>query len=409
MVLRVPIAWAVSPWFRPASHSRQATSSRLRLVAVPFASSAKLVHKQRSCKLFTEFRCCASTPPSTQPSPSSSIPTSQTEQPSVEARSKISKLLDKATALFPVWVLLGTLLAVVHPPAFYWFKPQYIVYVLALVMSGMGLTLSLSDFGVAFSRPGVVLLGCMAQYGIMPSLGWGLGKILQLPPPLAAGLILVSVCPGGAASNLVCLIADADVALSVVLTLCSTMLSIVMIPTLMKLLCGSIVPISPLPLLISTAQVVLLPLAAGLTSKALAPRLVKRVTKILPFLSVIGVTLICGSIVSTTSVASFSPGLIGSLALLHGLGGLLGYAVARVAGLPVKSQRTMSIEVMMQNSSLAVALALAHFPNPLTAVPGAISATMHSVMGSFLAGAWRWIGKRRGADKGDHAATQAEE
>jgi bile acid:Na+ symporter, BASS family len=338
--------------------------------------------------------CCDSTPLSRQP-PLPSTARQLAEQSSVDQPTPLSTLLDRATTLFPLWVVLGTLLAIIYPPAFHWFRPQYIIYVLALVMAGMGLTLSLSDFAVAISRPGVVLLGCVAQYGIMPTLGWGLSKILRLPPQVAAGLILVSVCPGGAASNLVCLIADGDVALSVVLTLCSTMLSTIMIPTLMKLLCSSLVPISSFPLLVSTLQVVLVPLAAGLALKTLAPGLVKRVTKVLPLFSVIGVTLICGSIVSTTTVSSFGPGLVGALVLLHGFGGLLGYAAASMFGLPTKSCRTMSIEVMMQNSSLAVALALAHFPNPITAVPGAISATMHSVMGSFLAGAWRWMDGRR--------------
>jgi bile acid:Na+ symporter, BASS family len=89
-------------------------------------------------------------------------------------------------------------------------------------MGGMGLTLELSDFALAVSKPWIVLIGVLAQYGIMPSLGFVLGRVLKLRPELAVGLILVSVCPGGAASNIVCLIGKADVALSVVLTLCST-------------------------------------------------------------------------------------------------------------------------------------------------------------------------------------------
>jgi predicted Na+-dependent transporter len=121
-----------------------------------------------------------------------------------------------------VWVLLGAVVAGLFPPSFLWFQPKYIVVVLSLIMGGMGLTLELSDFALAVSKPWIVLIGVLAQYGIMPSLGFVLGRVLKLRPELAVGLILVSVCPGGAASNIVCLIGKADVALSVVLTLCST-------------------------------------------------------------------------------------------------------------------------------------------------------------------------------------------
>jgi bile acid:Na+ symporter, BASS family len=154
------------------------------------------------------------------------------------------------------------------------------------------------------------------------------------------------------------------------------MLSVLAIPTLMKVLAGTIVEINALPLLLSTSQVVLLPLTGGFMLKRLAPGLVKRVSKFLPLASVIGVTLICGSIVARTSLASFGTPLVAGIALLHAFGGLLGFCAARCFRLPTKSCRTVSIEVMMQNSSLAVALALAHFSSPLVAVPGAISATM---------------------------------
>lgn len=144
----------------------------------------------------------------------------------------------------------------------------------------------------------------------------------------------------------------------------------------MKVLAGSIVAIDALPLLVSTSQVVMLPLCGGFLVKSVAPGLVRRVSSILPLGSVIGVTLICGSIVARTSFSSFGPLLVLGIALLHALGGLIGFGAAKACKLPTTACRTVSIEVMMQNSSLAVALALAHFASPLVAVPGAISATM---------------------------------
>lgn len=230
----------------------------------------------------------------------------------------------------------------------------------------------------------------------MPLLARALANALALPPVLAAGLILVGVSPGGAASNVVCLLAGADVALSVVLTLVSTILSVALIPVLMNLLAGALVPVSPLALLSSTAQVVLLPLVAGALLKKAFPRAIAAILIVLPLISVLGITGICAGVVAANAHAlvSVGPRLVAAIAAMHTLGGLAGFFLAKLFRLPIQSARTVSIEVMMQNSTLAVSLANAHFANPLTAVPGAISATMHSILGSLLAGYWRLSDKR---------------
>lgn len=268
-------------------------------------------------------------------------------------------------------------------------------------MLGMGLTLSPSSFVAVRRAPRLVLLGALAQYTTMPILAWMVSQALSLPPPLAAGVILVGVCPGGAASNVVCLLAGADVALSVVLTLVSTVASVLLIPLLMKILAGALVPVRAFALLMSTAQVVLAPLVLGATINRLCPRIVSAVSIILPLVSVIGVTMICGGVVAANagSLAQVGPALIAAVAIMHALGGVLGYMIAQIARSPNSAARTIAIEVMMQNSSLAVSLAHAHFANPLTAVPGAISATMHSVFGSFLAGLWRISDARKRTHK----------
>lgn len=315
------------------------------------------------------------------------------------AKQTLPNLADTLTTLFPVWVTLGAVLAYTHPPTFLWFQTGYIVPTLSLIMLGMGLTITPASFAAVLATPRRVLLGALAQYTIMPCLARFLAFSLRLPPALAAGLILVGVCPGGAASNLVCLIAHADVALSVVLTLVSTLLSVALIPTLMQLLAGTLVPVSATGLLVSTAQVVLLPLASGALLKRLFPGAVQRVLRVLPLVSVLGVTCICGGVVAAGAHAMHGVGLrlVLAVAALHAMGGACGYALARAFRLPTRSTRTVCIEVMMQNSSLAVSLANVHFANPLTAIPGAISATMHSVFGSIMAGTWRMIDNRANA------------
>lgn len=106
------------------------------------------------------------------------------------------RLLLASANWFPAWVLGAALLALWQPALFTWFSGPWIVGGLALVMLGMGLTLSTGDFAAVLRLPGAVALGFAAQYTIMPVLGWGVAQMLALPGPFAVGLILVACCPG---------------------------------------------------------------------------------------------------------------------------------------------------------------------------------------------------------------------
>jgi BASS family bile acid:Na+ symporter len=119
---------------------------------------------------------------------------------------------------------------------------------------------------------------------------------------------------------------------------------------------------------------------------------VQRVQLGLPLVSVVVIALICASIIggSAAAVQGAAWRLLGAVFGLHAGGFALGYLVARVLRFDVIVARTVSIEVGMQNSGLGVALARKHFADPLTAVPCAISSVFHSVIGSILAGWWRW-------------------
>ncbi|MCC5025301.1 MAG: bile acid:sodium symporter family protein [Candidatus Synoicihabitans palmerolidicus] len=115
------------------------------------------------------------------------------------------------TNAFPVWVQVLCAGALVQPDWFTWFRGPWIVWGLAIIMLGMGVTLTLEDFQAVRKMPKPVAIGFVAQYTIMPVLGWGIGLALDLPTEYAVGLILVACCPGGTASNVVTLIAKADV------------------------------------------------------------------------------------------------------------------------------------------------------------------------------------------------------
>ena len=300
--------------------------------------------------------------------------------------------LERFTTLFPLWTLLGSVLALVQPGLFTWFNGLWITLGLGLIMLGMGLGLSTDDFLQVCRRPRPALVGVIAQFAVMPALAAAIAALLRLPAPLAVGLILVGCCPGGTASNVVAMIARADVALSVVMTSLSTLAAVVLTPRLTELLASQYVPVDGWLLLLRVLQVVLLPVAFGVVLKRGMPSLANRVEPVMPPIAVVAVVMIVASVVGSQRQLLLGQGLLLLLAclLLHSGGFALGYILARLSREPIAAQRTISLEVGMQNSGLAVVLASSGgFPSPLTALPGAISAVVHCMIGSGLAGLWR--------------------
>lgn len=305
--------------------------------------------------------------------------------------------LNVATNLFPVWIIIGAVLALIHPPLFSWGLTtqlggaSLIVWGLAVIMLAMGMTLEDEDFRSLVHLPKAAGLGLIAQFAIMPSLGWLIGKVFQLPTPFAVGLVLVGCCPGGTASNVIAFLAKANLALSVLMTTCSTLVAIALTPLLTSGLAGEYIPVDAWGLFFTTLRVVLIPILLGVVLKRVLPKLVDKILPVAPLMAVLAIVLICSAIfgVNRASILDAKWQLLGSVFTFHGLGFLLGYGVPRALGMNTMVNRTIAIEVGMQNSGLAVVLAGKHFANPLTAVPGAISAVTHSILGSILAYIWR--------------------
>ncbi len=304
----------------------------------------------------------------------------------------MARLFARITNLFPVWVLLGGASALVEPRLFTWFRGQHIVWGLAVIMLGMGITLTVDDFRRVLRMPRAIAVGFLAQYSIMPLLGWGIAHGLQLETPLAVGLILVACCPGGTASNVVTYLARGNVALSVLMTMCTTFAAVILTPLLTKWLAGTYVPVDAMKLFLDTVKVVLAPLILGLGLNQFSPRLVRWVLPVAPLISVVTIALICASIIGQRAADIRQSGgvLLLAVFLLHAGGFALGHLFSRLFGYDKIVNRTVAIEVGMQNSGLGVVLAQSNFPQmPAPATPCAISAVFHSVIGSLLAGYWR--------------------
>lgn len=308
----------------------------------------------------------------------------------------MTQVLRWSTNLFPVWVLIAGVWALFDPAMFTWFDKPKIIWGLGVIMLGMGITLTVDDFRSVLKMPRPIAVGFGGQFLIMPFLGWAIAELMNLPREFAIGLILVSCCPGGTASNVVTYIARAHLPLSLLMTMCSTLGAIALTPLLSKFYLSEIIHVNAAALFLSTVKVVLAPVLLGVLLHHLFPKAVDAVGEIAPLVSVITIALICGSIIggNVAAIKEHGGSLLLAVTLLHALGFLLGYGFARLFGYHELVRRTVSIEVGMQNSGLGTVLAKAHFADKATgiclpAVPCAISATVHSVIGSILAAIWR--------------------
>lgn len=293
-----------------------------------------------------------------------------------------------AVTVFPLLIIGGAVAAYLAPGAFQGWS-AYVTPGLMIIMFGMGLTLTLPDFALVAKRPWVVLAGVAMQYTVMPLLGLGIAKVLDLPPALAAGVILVGSVPGGTSSNVVTYLARGDVALSVTMTAVSTLLAPLLTPVVTLWLAGQYLPVPAGDMAVSIVQIVVVPIAAGLLLRALLPRVVDRLQPVLPWMSVLGITFVVIAVVAASNAVLAAAGvtLVLAVVLHNGLGYAVGYVLAKLLGHPVSVRRAVSVEVGMQNSGLAAGLATQHF-SPEAALPAAFFSVWHNISGGLLASFW---------------------
>lgn len=300
----------------------------------------------------------------------------------------LSALSRFAGRYFAVWVIVGTVIGSIRPGLVAWVGPQ-IPLLLGVIMFGMGMTLSGTDFENALKRPREVAIGVLAQFTIMPLVAYGLALVLRLPPELAVGVILVGTCPGGTASNVVTYLARGDLALSVSMTSVATLLAPILTPVLTLWLAGEWIPVPATALFLSILKIVLLPVAAGIVAHRFLSTTVERLTPILPLVSVSAIVAIVAFVVSANMerILATAATLFVAVALHNVIGLGLGYSLSRALGLTEAKRRAVTIEVGMQNSGLAVSLAAVHF-NPAAAIPGALFSVWHNLTGPALATWW---------------------
>ena len=285
-------------------------------------------------------------------------------------------------------VLAVAALALFVPSSGLWISLNAVNYLLMVVMFGMGLTMKLDDFKVVFTQPKDVLIGCLAQFTVMPLLAFSLGKIFGLEAGLLAGVILVGTCPGGTSSNVITYMSKGNVALSVGMTSVNTLLSPIVTPAITYLLLRTSVKVDMLAMCLSILQVVILPIALGFVVNKFAKKFVAKVIDILPVVSVIAICLIVSTVVSHNAGKILTPGaIVFVVVILHNLlGYACGFGLGKVLKMDMPKTKALTVEIGMQNSGLATSLANTAFPSlAMATVPGAIFSVWHNISGAILA------------------------
>ena len=301
---------------------------------------------------------------------------------------KIGIISSLASRYIGIIIIAFSCLAFFWRDGFSWMT-NYTSVFLGVIMFGMGLTIKLDDFRAIFSRPKEVVIGAVAQYTIMPVIAWLLCKVMNLPADLALGVILVGCCPGGTASNVITYIAGGDVALSVGMTITSTLAAPIVTPLLVYVLAGAWVEVSFWAMVISVVKVVLVPVLLGILINWVWGKQIQKISEVLPLISVVSIVMIISGIVAVNAEKILSCGLLVlGVVMLHNLCGMgIGLGAAKILHIEYDKATAIAIEVGMQNSGLAISLATANFvANPLATLPGAIFSVWHNISGSLFAG-----------------------
>ena len=256
---------------------------------------------------------------------------------------------------------------------------------LGMIIFFMGLTVNIDQFRDVIKKPQWIFITVLLQYSVMPILAYIIARILNLSNEMSLGFIILGSCPGGTASNVITYLCNGNVPLSLMCTLTSTILSILITPYLILFLADKSINIDLISLVYSTSKIILIPLVLGLLVKVYFSTFINKIKFLFPIVSELTIALVIAVIfaVNSDSLKVLNTTILFGV-ILHNLGGLLiGYFVARFFALSNASIKTISIEVGMQNSGLAMALAVIHF-SKIVALPAAIFSLWHNISASVL-------------------------
>lgn len=262
---------------------------------------------------------------------------------------------------------------------------------LQIIMFGMGTTMSAADFAGVVRAPKAVGVGLLCQFTIMPFVALALTVGFGLEAEIAAGVILIGAAPSGLASNVMCYIARANVALSVTLTTCATLLAPFITPFYMQWLAGQYIPIDTWGMMWSIIKITILPIVAGLVFNHFLHGKTAWLDRLMPQFSMLGIVLILMIMTAggRDNLLDIGMLLIG-VSLLHNFAGyVLGYWSCRALRFDERSCRTIAFEVGLQNAGLATGLAQTMGKMATVGLAPTVFGSIMNITGATLATFWR--------------------
>lgn len=293
------------------------------------------------------------------------------------------------TRTYVLWVIVFGVLAYLFPAPFLTMK-NHMTWLFAVTMFGIGVTLHPEDFRNIARQPRIVAIGAATQFLVMPFSAFAIAWLLDLPGPIATGLILTGAAPDAMAGNVITYLAKADTAYAISLTTVSTLLSPVLTPGLTLLLAGARIDVPFSQMFWDVCVMVVFPLLGGFALRAIARRQIERVLPVFPALSATFIVFICALVVAGNreSLVQMTGIVLVACLILNIFGLIMGYAAGWLFRMSRARRRTLAIEVGMQNAGLGAVLALKHLGQE-AAMPAAIFVFVCIFTASLLAAYWR--------------------
>ncbi len=263
--------------------------------------------------------------------------------------------------------------------------------ILTLLMFDIGLTLTATDFRLILRRPKPIIAGLVGQIIVLPLLAFGLASVLHVDPIFALGIVLIACCPGGSSSNVFSMLAGGDVALSVSLTALSSLITLVTIPIILEATCQFIPGLTEIAIHLPVGNLImqnivlsLVPIIIGIVLRRYVPRVAERIHRVLSKIAFPAIILLATIffIQHRTTIGEniLQLGLIITALILLAM--LSGWLLSKTMRLTERENKTIVIEVGMQNAAQAIAIASSPFvfANGAIAIPAIIYALMMNVI-----------------------------
>lgn len=292
---------------------------------------------------------------------------------------------------FSVWMALLAMVALLQPWLFAWVGPKTSRSLLVTLVFMMGTTSEPQDFKACAGKLRPLLVNFIACFAVLPGVALSIGHALDLRQDFLVGMVLMGGVNGGSASNLFALLAGGDVALSVLMTITTTIGAVVCTPLVAEVFVGAFVPVDSIGMLRSAVEMVLLPLICGVVTRAALPLTISKVEPFIPNLGLGTALPLLGGVLAGNASAILSAGVTLHIATLsfNVAAGLIGYYFAAATGSDERVRRTVAIEVAMKNNVFACILAAAHFDSQDVQIPAATACIWCPIIAAAMAAYWK--------------------